>query len=187
MNQTRHCRLCDNQITSLDIGSICKLTNKKPDFKKTCSNINLDEVFEHKLIQTNLDLHLILKKKNAAYLRIFIIAITGALLLLGNKLLTEVLLNHRYYWVYRTAIIGAGILTFTNANFSLHQFLNKLKTAQSKKKNIDEVLAEYEISYLSLFDYKDYIHGNQEIEITIEYKNWKKKRTTTTCIINAYE
>lgn len=184
MNLTRHCTLCKNQITSLDIGTTCKLTKKAPDFHKTCSNINLDEKFERDLHLANLEMHLILKNKNVSYLKIFIVAITGALIIIGNELLTIFLQPLRYYWVYRTALIGAGVLVFINANFRLQGFLNQLRSARFKKGKIDKVLGEYGIKYKSFFNYKDEIHGNQEIEITIEYQNWIKQRTTTTYTTN---
>lgn len=185
MNRTRHCRLCQNQITSLDIGLICKLTKKAPDFYKTCSNINLDEKFEHELHQANLELHLILRKKNIIYWKIFSVAIIGVIIILGNGLLTDVLRPFRYYWVYRVSVIGAGILMFINANFRLQWFLNQLKSARLKKNRIDKVLNEYAIRYDSFFNYKDEIHGNQEIEVIIEYKNWTKQRTTTMYIVHS--
>ncbi|MFP4844929.1 hypothetical protein [Winogradskyella sp. PE311] len=185
MNLTRHCVLCENQITSLSIGSTCKLTNKAPDFYKKCVSLNLGDKFTNEIHKSNLELHLILKKKNTSYLKVLIIAIIGIFFIVGNGFLTDGFRPLRYYSVYRTSVIGVGVLVLINANFSLQNFLNELKSAKSKKRRIDEVLDTYGIRYKSIYNYKDEIHGNKEIEIIIEYKNWKKKRTTSTFVINS--
>ena len=43
MDLARHCDLCDNQKTSLKLGTTCELTDQKPEFNKTCSKIKLNE------------------------------------------------------------------------------------------------------------------------------------------------
>lgn len=39
--KTRHCNLCENEEWDLINGSICNLTNEKPDFYKKCNYIVL--------------------------------------------------------------------------------------------------------------------------------------------------
>jgi len=131
-----------------------------------------------------LDFHLIHKKKLKNYLCFFITILIGILIIIFNGFLTETIRPLKYYWVYRCIIIGIGILLIINANFSLQRFLNKLRIVKSKKNNIDRVLEVYKISYKAFFYYKESIHGNQEIEVKIEYKNWKKIQTKTSYIIS---
>ena len=49
MNVKRHCDLCEHQILSLKEGTICGLTNNKPDFNKVCLNINFSEKLKKRL------------------------------------------------------------------------------------------------------------------------------------------
>ncbi len=49
MNFSKHCDLCENEMTSFEKGLTCKLTKKKPEFENTCSEIKLDEKFLEKL------------------------------------------------------------------------------------------------------------------------------------------
>lgn len=49
MDLARHCILCDNQLVTIKDGTTCSLTNKKPDFNKTCIKIELNEKFEQRV------------------------------------------------------------------------------------------------------------------------------------------
>ncbi|PKG50963.1 hypothetical protein [Olleya sp. 1-3] len=184
MDITRHCILCENQVKDLDTGLTCKLTKKAPDFYKKCPNIKLDKMFEYELHQANLNLHLILKKKNINYTKIIILAIFGIIIILGNEQITNTLRPLNYYWVYRVSLIGIGILIIINANFKMQSLLSQLKSVRFKKSKIDNVLDKYRIIYYTTFDYKKKIHGYQEIELTIKYKNWKKNNTTSLFIMS---
>ena len=55
MNPTRHCELCDKQKTDLKVGTTCGLTDRKPEFNKTCAKIELNEKFENKLKKVNIE------------------------------------------------------------------------------------------------------------------------------------
>ena len=43
MNVKRHCDLCEHQVLNLKEGTICGLTNKKPNFNTTCLKINFNK------------------------------------------------------------------------------------------------------------------------------------------------
>ena len=184
MELSRHCALCENEITSLKKGVTCRLTGEKPDFIEKCPDIVLDEKFQEKLGNTNLELERTRKVKNNVYLTFYILIIIGFLLIIGNKMYAELTYSTTYYWLFRVSAIAAGITVLMGAYNKLNRFRNKLKIAEFEKNKIDSVLKEYGISYKTNFDFKEKIHGNQNIEITIEYKNWTKKRTTTTWVIN---
>lgn len=184
MELTRHCALCENEITSLKKGVTCKLTKKKPDFIKNCRDIKLNDKFEQQLVTILLELERISKFKKKEYLTFCVLLVVGILAIMGNKFFAEWRPNSPYYWLNRFIPIAVGITILMGAFFNLSSFRNKQKIAITKKNKIDSVLAEYRITYKSKFDYKEKIHGDQNIEITMEYKNWTKKRTTTMAIIN---
>tara|TARA_B110000902_G_C13974007_1_gene462257 strand:+ start:489 stop:668 length:180 start_codon:yes stop_codon:yes gene_type:complete len=47
------------------------------------------------------------------------------------------------------------------------------------KIRIDEIINKYGIEYYPSFDFEEKIHGIQEVNVKLEFKNWRKKRTTT--------
>ena len=184
MIQAKHCDLCEYPKRDLKNGLTCGLTNKKPDFKETCPDILLDKSFQSKIESSNLELHKKNKSKKKAYLTFCILLIIGFLLIIGNKIYADFIQKEIYHWKYRASAIGAGITILIVAYFQIIRFRTKLKTAEELKNKIDSVLKKYGISYKTNFEYKENIHGNQNIEIKTEYKNWTKKRTTTTAIIH---
>ena len=184
MELTRHCALCENEITSLKNGVTCKLTKKKPDFIKSCRDIKLNKKFEEELLTILLELERISKFRNREYLTFFVLLVIGLFAIMGNKVFGEWRPNSPYYWLDRFLPIAVGITIIMIAFFNLSSFMNKRKIALTKKNKIDSVLEKYRIIYKTKFDYKEKIHGDQSIEITMEYKNWIKKRTTTMAIIN---
>ncbi|WP_225037343.1 hypothetical protein [Winogradskyella sp. SM1960] len=184
MIQAKHCDLCEYPQRDLKNGLTCGITNKKPDFKEVCPDILLDKKFQQKLENINFELDKIKKTKNKEYLTFYILIIIGFLLIIGNKYYANISQTELYSWRFRASAIGVGITILISAYFKLNRFRTKLKAVKFKKNKIDSVLRKYKISYKMNFDYREKIHGNQNIEIITEYKNWKTKRTTTPCIIN---
>lgn len=130
MELTRHCSLCENEITSLKKGVTCGLTKKKPDFIKNCKEIKLNEKFQQKLVTTILELERICKFKKNQYLIFFILLVVGILIIMVNKVYAEFFPNSPYYWVRRVGVIAVGITVLMGAFFRLRVFKNKLKTAK---------------------------------------------------------
>lgn len=50
----KHCQLCERQIINFEVGSLCELTQKNPDFVGTCSEILLGEKMEKNLTEINI-------------------------------------------------------------------------------------------------------------------------------------
>jgi hypothetical protein len=183
MNLTRHCTLCKNGITSLEKGMTCKLTKRKPDFEHTCPDIKLGEKFQEKLERAILQLEKIRRYKRSSYLTFYFLIILGFSAIIGSAIFIE----WRYSRVYmetKMLIIAAGISTLTAATYKLSQFRRKFKNAAHTKNKIDLVLHTYGISYTSSFDVKEEIHGTQHVNLTLEFKNWRKKSTTTSFVID---
>lgn len=112
-----------------------------------------------------------------------IILIVGFLVIMGNKMYADLTPDSVYHLYDRIGIIAIGIAILTGAYYRLNSYRKKLETAAYEKNKIDASLKEYGISYTTHFEYKEKIHGNQDIEIITEYENWTKKRTTTTIIV----
>ena len=62
---SKHCNLCDNELKSLNDGLTCGLTNKQPEFNKSCSKISLTEKFQQELEIVNLDIEITKRTKKS--------------------------------------------------------------------------------------------------------------------------
>ena len=75
-------------------------------------------------------------------------------------------------------MIAAGFSFLAAAYSKLNKYRREYKKAELEKNKIDEVLNKYGISYQENFDFKEKIHGTQEVIVNVEFKNWKKGHTT---------
>ena len=182
MIQAKHCDLCEYPKRDLKSGLVCGLTDKKPNFKGTCPDILLDEKFQSKVENTNLELHNFHKAKTRVHVTFYVLIVIGFLVIMGNKMYADLTHSSTYSLYYRMSAIAFGIVILMNAYHKLNRYRKKLETAAYEKNKIDSVLKEYGISYEIDFEYKEKVHGNQDIEIITEYENWTKKQTTTTII-----
>lgn len=185
MNLSRHCTLCENGIPTIEKGMTCRLTKKKPDFEYRCPSIQLDKKFQEKLERAILELAKIHRYKRAAYLNFYVLIIIGLLLIIASANLIEWNYNSRIIMEIKIAAIGVGISILPIAAYKLSRFKKKFEAAVYTKNKIDLVLDTYGIRYTSDFDVKDEIHGTQEVNLTLEYKNWTKKSTTTSFVIDS--
>ena len=177
---TRHCDLCENKMTSLERGITCKLTDKKPDFNNTCSKIDLDKKFLEKLEIANLELEIIRRNQRSTHLTFYGLIIIGFLLILLGYFLSDWNIFSLYLWYVKIGIIGAGFSFLGTAYSKLNKYRREKKKAELEKYKIDEVLNKYGISYNVDLDFKEKIHGTQEVIVNVKLKNWRKGKTTNT-------
>ena len=179
MTYSKHCDLCENKKTSLKNGLTCGLTNRKPEFEKTCPKIKLREKFQEKLEIINIELKNINKDKNSIHINFYFFITIGFLLIIGGVYLIKSTQESIYSLKITFLIIGGGITFLGIAYNKLNKYRKRLRNAEYDKYEIDELLKQYGIEYKTNFDFKENIHGIQEIIIELEFINWIKKRTTT--------
>ncbi|OIQ18225.1 hypothetical protein [Lacinutrix sp. MedPE-SW] len=184
MNFSRHCDLCDNRISSLEKGLTCNLTNKKPDFNNTCSKITLDKKFQEILEIANIELEILRRNKKSIHWTFYSTIIGGFLLIIGGYFFSDWTIHSIFLWYVKIGIIGAGFTFLGIAYSKLNGFRKKEKKARFDKLKIDETINKYGIEYNPSFDFEKKIHGIQEVNVNLEFKNWTKKRTTTPYKIN---
>ncbi|WP_055437372.1 hypothetical protein [Lacinutrix algicola] len=185
MSFSKHCDLCENEITSFEKGLTCKLTNRKPDFKNTCSDITLDEKFLEKLERTNLELEMLLRNKKSIHLSFYFLITIGLLLIVGGYSFASWTIHSVFVWEIKITIIYLGITSLIIAFYKLTKFKKYMRHLAHAKNEKDELLEKYKIEYTLDFCFKEKIHGIQEIDVKMEFKNWTKKRTTTTYKLNS--
>lgn len=183
---SRHCALCENEIKSLEKGVTCAITQKKPDFKKKCPDIQFDDKFQEKLEIAHLKFERIRRTKVSTYVMAFIIVVIGVLIISNGSFIADLTPNSQFYSRDVIGFIAVGIVITSAGLGRIISFRKKLKNAQFDIDIIDEVLEKYDISYQTTCEYKEKIHGDQYVTVIIDYENWIEKNTTTTYIIDDY-
>jgi len=164
MNLAKHCELCDNQIVSLKEGTTCKLTNRKPEFNKTCSKIELNEKFEEKLKAVNIEYESFKRTKVLTYIYFIIFLTISFAVMIGGYLLGKYALDFGVISTVPLIIMGVGVLVLPVAFGPLNRYRNRISVSKSKKSKIDNVLNLYNIDYTIDLKFGKEIHGTQEVQ-----------------------
>ena len=173
MERARHCELCDHQQVTLKEGSLCGLTERKPDFNRTCIQISLSEKFRQKLLDANVHHQQILKRQAwvAGYFTIFMIL--GIAIIIGASWFAYYLFNLTEMTgktlVYPFGLIGIGVAVMTMANGSRNKYRKDLAEAKHKKDKIDSVLEVYNINYDINIELGRIYHGKQEMKVDARF------------------
>jgi hypothetical protein len=170
MDLTRHCELCDNQKTDLKIGTTCGLTDRKPEFNKTCTKIKLTDKFENKLKSVNIEYENFKRKKTLTYIYFAVFLVIGIAVIVGGYLLGKYALDSGVISTVPIIIMGVGLAPLGMAFGTLNKHRQDIEAAKYKKDRIDEVLNEYRIEYDINIMFGKEIHGTQEV-----YANLKTK------------
>ena len=181
----RHCDLCDHQKLSLEKGDLCGLTNKKPNFNRTCTKIdfgnNLLDLLEGILIDLE-DLKISKKKVYKSFISGIIM---GVVLLICGYFLFIFFLNFGFTVSEINFDIGslksiAGLIAIPSlvlipayyfvkkAIDSLNNHRNDFIFTENNKNEIDEILHLYNQKYIYQIDFDKEVHGIQEVDVEIE-------------------
>ena len=161
------------------------MTQKKPQFEKKCPDIQLNLKFQEKLEIAHLKLERIRRTKNSTYVIAFITAMIGILIISNYSFVADLTPNSTFYSRDLIGFVAVGIIITSTGFGRIINFRRKLRNTQFDIDIIDEVLEKYGISYKIICEYKEKIHGDQYVTVTIEYENWIEKSTITTYIIDS--
>ncbi|WP_298883060.1 hypothetical protein [uncultured Polaribacter sp.] len=181
----RHCDLCEHQKLSLQKGDLCGVTNRKPDFNRTCTSIDFGDKLLDELEEVLVDYEDLKLNKKKIYKSFISGSIIGFFLLICGYLVFDYFFNDEYrvsfdngpraffnYIAFLIIVSGSFIITgflFTKKaiiNFLYHK--KKLIETENNISEIDEVLNLYNQKYKYKITFDKEIHGTQEIDIEIE-------------------
>lgn len=172
-----HCDLCDHQKLSLMDGSICSLTNRKPDFNRPCIKANFNRKLKNKIneIITELE-YLKYSKKNTYSNSILRLLIGFIVLLIGTVFIKFFFIKiyeiSGYYSKFSTLILGLPIVVgyyfvkYSTLRIKKHK--KAVKYFENEKAQIDEVLTLYNKRYNYIVDFDQEVHGIQEVYLDIK-------------------
>ena len=163
MNQAEHCRLCNNQEVDLKVGTTCGLTNKKPDFYKSCSKIDFSDKLEHKIKEVNSRYESIKRRSTLTYIYSILILVISLSVMIGGWYFGKYVYDAGVISTVPLIIIGVGFLLFPTAFGPLNFHRRDLKMAKNEKEKIDKILSFYNIDYSIEIKFGKEIHGTQEV------------------------
>ena len=146
MIQSRHCDLCKHEKRSLKNGLTCGLTDKRPDFKKTCSSFKLanEARQDYKTIINEYDN--IKSEKKATHSKFYTLILIGFILILyGTFFMKETINFHIYSLRFVYVIYGFGIIFILTSFGILNRHKRELKNIIYEKNRIEEILKQYKI------------------------------------------
>lgn len=169
MDLTKHCQLCDNQLISLMGGTTCRLTNKKPDFNKTCIKIELNDKFEQKITEININYEKIKRTKLLTYTYFTVFLIISIAVMIGGYILGKYVFEKGVISTVPLIIIGVGFAILPMAFGPLNYYRNEMSITKTKKESLDGILSVYNIDYKIDIRFGKEIHGNQEVETNLKF------------------
>ena len=154
--------MCDHQKLSLQKGDLCGLTNRKPDFNRTCIRIKLNEKLKQILgeLHVNLEDQIILKKE--LRLNLILKPILGFVVVLMGYYMWQYILNQGYIAFIPAIIIAIGIYLIRNPFSQKKAYNNEISLIDYEIKEIKDVLKLYQVSYKAEVIFSKEIHGTKE-------------------------
>lgn len=171
MDILAHCVVCENQKLDLATGTTCGVTNKKPDFYKSCPKIKFDEKLNSKIKRVNIELKNTLNEKPTIYFNLFFFLILGTLVLIGGYYLGHRSFSNGVISVLPLIVMGIGIFLYIFGISPLYKYQQKLNVLKDNKANLDQVLEVYGVQYDINISFGKKIHGKREIFSNLKVHN----------------
>ena len=158
MIQAKHCDLCEFPKRNLKTGLHCGLTDKKPDFKVSCSKIKFSNEFKNYLLELQNQIEKLKKRKTSVYVKFLLISTIGLIVIFKSHSLLVIVFkmelsysSWRYFEdTYLIYLVGAAILSI--ALRLMLQYRKASKDLKSEKTEINTVLNKYNLNIESLIN-----------------------------------
>ena len=140
-----HCKICDNKVMDFSRGTLCALTNDRPDFINKCSKIILKGKFEKQITEINIEHDTVLKSRTKEIGKGITNIITGFGVILIS-IITALFLSKIFYFLF----IGTSFASFVpivRGTGILNNYFTDSKIAKAKKEKLDKVAALYGYYY----------------------------------------
>lgn len=152
---TDHCFLCDRRIFIMEIGTICSINRKPPNFNDTCSKILFDSNYKKVIEEVNINYFKSKNEKVWTYLYFITFLIFGLgvvyFSIFFTMFLMDKLKNYNGKWLVffgiPIIIFSAGWILVGKATGVLRAHLNEFNIYKNKKELIDKLLELYNIKY----------------------------------------
>ncbi len=170
MELTQHCKLCDHKIIDYMTGTLCGLTNKKPDFQNKCGVIKLESEFEEQIKKTNIEYEAVLKTKTDTIGHITMYSIIAVALFIAGFLLGKFIFDKGVISTVPLIVMGLGLGPLGIAFGPLNKYMTNLKLAKKKKQDLDILCKMYGYHYdINIVHNKDSL-GNKSYDTDLKIR-----------------
>lgn len=170
MDLTLHCKLCDHKIIDFKTGTLCGLTNKKPEFQNKCGVIKIEDNFKKQIEDVNIEYEVVLKTRVDTYGHLIMYAILAIALILGGFLIGKYILEKGVISTIPIIIMALGLVVLGVAFAPLNLYKTNLKIANKKKDTLDTLSKMYGYNYdIDITHLKDSL-GNKFYETDLKVR-----------------
>ncbi len=148
LKNTDHCRLCQNHQPNINLGLICKLTEKPPEFNNTCPTIDFDKLAIKRIKDINLKFKKMTESKFDIYGGIILWPFIGILVLISDYFLYKHLAIHNTFSTVTFILFCVGIILIAMGTGPYIQFQKEKKIIISEKNKLDNVFKIYRLKYI---------------------------------------
>ncbi|WP_299112869.1 hypothetical protein [uncultured Winogradskyella sp.] len=169
MDITSHCKICNHQKIDFKVGTLCSITDKKPDFHNRCIKADFSEKLETKIEQINVEYEKVRKTRLLVYANFIIFLSVAFAVILAGFYLAKYLLKFNAISSVPFIISLVGVLfVLPIAIGPLNSYLNDLKLAKQRKNELDQVLEIYNINYDINIEFGKAYHGTQDVYVDLK-------------------
>lgn len=169
MDLARHCELCDNRAFDVQTGTVCSLTNRKPQFDNKCPDIKFGENHITQIKEVNINYFKVASTKNLTIANFIIFFTIATIAILAGYLLGAYIYEGGFISTVPLIIMGTGVLILPFATGPLIKYRQAIKVEGSKKSRLDKLLASYNIEYDAEILVNEDVHGNKDYEAKITF------------------
>ncbi len=160
MKKAKHCDICENQLYDFKSGTICALSNKRPNFSSKCDKITLDDKYKKKIKEVNVQYQMLFRKRTKVT-STFIIHLSACLALMLAGILLGIIISSKGIIDKLPFIIaGAGLAMMPKAFGPFTKYRQSITVARSNKLELDQILEKYNVKYEIDILFKTDWHGN---------------------------
>ncbi len=171
MDVRKHCQLCKHQKVDFVKGTLCGLTDKKPDFHGRCIKAEFNHKLESKIESVNIELLRVKRMKWLVYTNFIVFLGVTILVVLAGFFLAKYLLKFNAISAVPFIISLVGVLfVLPIAIGPLNTYLNDLKLATARKIELDAILDAYKIRYNIDVKFGKSYHGTQDVYVDLDVK-----------------
>lgn len=169
MTNVKHCELCDNRIFDLNQGITCRLTHEKPNFSNKCPDILFERNYLARIKEVNIEFHKVATKRAGIVANSVAYCLIGLAIMAGGYLLGSFALEAGVISTVPLIIIGVGFLLIPRAIGLFVGYKQELDVEKNKKKQLDQLLANYNFQYTSEILIDEDRHGNRDYDADITF------------------
>lgn len=169
MDLAKHCELCENRVFDVLTGTTCSLTDQRPEFSNKCPEIRFESNHINKIKEVNIEYHKVALTKNLTIANFIVFLSTGIAVMAGGYLLGSFAWDKGVISTVPLIIIGVGFLIIPSATGPLVKYRQGMGVERNKKREMDELLASYNIEYDAEILIEEDMHGNKGYDAKLTF------------------